>query len=171
MDLSLISQALASLNAASGIAKGLISLRDEARRLTDGNQLLSEINKALGDLNAFQIAATERTAQLEAISREKRDLEEELRRIKAEKDDFGRYELNEVAPGVFAYALREDQRATEPMHCICPACRSNGKKSILKRVEKPTEVLLECLDPNCKVHLQIAKKTVQPIPLAGANWW
>ncbi|GAB3416774.1 hypothetical protein NX774_12095 [Massilia agilis] len=170
MDFTLISQATSSLNAAVTLVKGFVSLRDETQRLTAVNEMLAKLFEANSKLNDLVIADAERAAEYQTLLREKRELEDELGRVKAEKADFDRYELAEVAPGVLAYALRDAHRGLEPMHYICPACRNNSKKSILKRTENATQIALVCQNSDCKVHLQISTKTPRPIAYSSTGW-
>jgi hypothetical protein len=56
-----------------------------------------------------------------------------------------RYQLEQLPPGVFVYALKPDMAAGEPLHQICQTCYQRGKKSILHSSERASGLHnLEC---------------------------
>lgn len=164
MDLSLIAQAASSLSSAVTLTKSFVGLRDEAQRLTAVNEMLTKLLEANNKLNAFAIADAQRTTEHQAVLSEKRNLEEELRRVKAEKADFERYALHELSPGVLVYARGAGVEGTEPAHYLCARCRSEGKKSILQRGETAAQVFHRC--PQCSTAYVECDKlaTWQPLP-------
>jgi hypothetical protein len=168
MDLSLFSQATSSLSAAVTLAKSFVGLRDEAQRLAATNELLAEINEAHSKISALLIAHADRAAEHQAALREKRDLEEELRRVKAEKADLENYALHELSPGVFVYARRPGVESTEPMHYLCAPCRNDGKKSILQRSENYGAVFHRC--PQCDTNF-LERHKPQPVVAPVASPW
>jgi hypothetical protein len=167
IDMSLVASALSSLNACKTLLSSAIELRDEAKQLAAFNGSAHSLAEAYGKLLAMQVAAAESNAQCELIAREKRDLEDKLVQLEREKNDFERYALHELAPGVFVYKLSPAEQPTEPAHYLCTSCRSDGKKSILARVEDGRRVSHDC--PYCKTAYIERRKTIQ-LRSAGPNW-
>ena len=58
------------------------------------------------------------SAQIDRI----RELEAEVAGLKAQGTDKHRYELKNVAPGVFAYMLKPEARGGEAPHWLCQHC-------------------------------------------------
>ena len=63
---------------------------------------------------------------------------EEIRGLKAHVAEMEawavqkeRYQLKELAPGVFVYALKPGMEGGEPPHQICQTCYQRGKRAIL----------------------------------------
>lgn len=168
MDLSLFSQATSSLSAAVTLAKSFVGLRDEAQRLVATNELLAQINEAHGKISALLIAHAESAAEHQAALREKRELEEELRRVKAEKADLENYALRELSPGVFVYARSTGVESTEPLHYLCAQCRNDGKKSILQRGENHGSIFHRCTI--CETNFLERHKPAPNIQVRPIGW-
>jgi len=167
VDLSLFTQAASSLNTAVTLAKSFVGLRDEANRLAAVTELLGQLSDAHSKLLAINIARAESAAEHEAVLREKRDLEEKVRHLEAQKADFERYALHELSPGVFVYARSAGTEGAEPVHYLCARCRSNGKKSILQRRNSGLKVNLAC--PECATtYLETLKTMEAPIPTVNS---
>jgi hypothetical protein len=65
--------------------------------------------------------------------------------LKAWEAEKERYELTEIGPGVFAFALKESMRQGQPVHRICANCCANGTKSYLQRhLSGPVLERLKC---------------------------
>jgi rubrerythrin len=128
--------------------------------------MLTKLFEANSKLNALAIADAERAAEHQAALRAKRALDEELRRVKAEKADLENYALHELSPGVFVYARRPGVESAEPMHYLCAPCRNDGKKSILNREENYGAVFHRC--PQCKTTC-LERNKPQPSPLPSAS--
>jgi len=121
-DMTLVS----SLKTAYELVHSLLQERD-ARII---NKKIVELNTII--LSAQQGALASNVAQF-ALVEEKRKLEAELAGLKAWEAEKQKYELATIAPGVFAYRLKENAECAEPFHYICQACYQHGKKSILQK--------------------------------------
>jgi hypothetical protein len=108
---------LSALKTAFDIAKGLKDIDDAVRR-----------NAAVIDLQSKILTAQEEHSTLIDHVRE---LKEQIARFEAWEAEKKRYELKQVPPGVFVYALKPAMADGEPPHLICEKCYQNGKKSIL----------------------------------------
>lgn len=172
IDMTQFASALTSLNAINTLLSSAIGVRDEAKRLTASGEALSKLAEAHGKLLSMQIAATDSNTQHESVLREKRDLEEKIRDLEHQKQDFERYDLHELSPGVLVYRLRPVEQSVEPMHFLCSRCRNEGKKSILARIETALKISHTC--PSCEVDYlekRIPKKPINPALLSGGVGW
>lgn len=120
-----IQMAIASLKAASDLAKGLIELRDESKF----RETVLELQQAILTAQAQTLTANQQQATL---IEDKRSLEAEIDRLKNWDEEKKDYELKQIVAGVFAYELKPDATGTEPPHRLCPNCYTAGKKSILQ---------------------------------------
>ena len=75
----------------------------------------------------------------------KNDLEKKLMDYENWDETKSQYKLEEVAPGVFVFSLKEDNRVSEPNHWLCTNCFDDRKKSILQR-----HGTVKYLCPKCK---------------------
>lgn len=120
-------QAVASsLTSAGEITRAILGMRDEAKIHTKVMELNTMIMQAQG---AALSAQTSSIAHVDRI----RDLEKRIVELENWDREKQRYQLHEVVPGVFAYALKEDMRAGEPAHQVCARCYQDGIKSILHK--------------------------------------
>jgi hypothetical protein len=64
---------------------------------------------------------------------EKAELKRRLIEVEDWTGDVQRYQLKEIAEGVFVRELKQDQAGAEPVHWLCTNCFAHRKKSILQR--------------------------------------
>jgi hypothetical protein len=125
-----------------------------------------DIAKGLKDItntatrHAAEIVLQQKILDAQAAQAE---LVEELNKANAKIADMERwtteskrYQLKEIAPGVFAYELRQDMSKGEPSHRICPTCYENSRKSILQPHKLGLYDFLRC--PVCKTKLEVKRK-------------
>jgi hypothetical protein len=128
VDLIAISQGLNALKGATDVVKTLVGLRDSAKLLettVELNQQILSAQKALAD------AQTEQATLVETIN----TLEAKIAAFEQWDGEKQRYELKQLGShGVYAYAIKEEARGSEPMHWICPDCYENRHKSRLQQV-------------------------------------
>ncbi|MFA7173502.1 MAG: hypothetical protein WC340_08825 [Kiritimatiellia bacterium] len=80
-----------------------------------------------------------------------REIREKLMNLLDWKDTAVRYELAELCPGVFVYAIKKAYQDTEPFHHICPNCYENKKRSILTQSRMTfSGTQYTCNEPTCK---------------------
>jgi hypothetical protein len=111
--------------------------------LTASLRAAVEIMKAMNDLiptKIFELTREIMSAQACALAvqseqfdllQSKRDLEEEIVRLKAWRTEKYRYELKNVGPGAVAYVVKSNMQGSEPAHWICANCFQSGKKRFL----------------------------------------
>jgi hypothetical protein len=125
MDISSISAALTSLNAAKDIAKALLELKS-----------LGEVQSKVIDLQnqilAAQGSALEAQGEQFEVKKKLTELEQEIARLRAWEKERARYTLIELSPGVFVQSVKDDARENEPKHWLCCNCFNEGEKSILQ---------------------------------------
>lgn len=141
-----IAEAFSSLQAASQIVKAILDLRDADLIREKSRELSSLLISAQSETLGVQ-------SQLASAIEEVRKLKDRVMQMEDWRIEKARYELKEVVPGRFAYAIRETERGMQPPHCICAQCYERGFKSILQseylaagRVD-----LLSC--PACKTEI------------------
>lgn len=124
-DMTLIAGTVSSLKAASDIAKALVGIRDA----TMINEKVIELQRVILAAQSDAFAAQ---TELFAMHEKVRELEGQIAHIQRWEGEKRRYELRQLPPGAFVYALKADHANGEPMHHICPTCFGNGKKEILQ---------------------------------------
>lgn len=146
--------ALQSLKAVTDIVKSLKNNSSEIKAQKD----LLEVYSALLELKVELIVMRDQYAELSDV---KRDLERKL----AEREDWeqtkSRYELHQIKPGIFVYALKPELKDNEPLHYLCPACMEKGQKGILSQTS-PRSYYYKC--PMCNFSFstyQGGKKSLQ----------
>lgn len=129
---------LGSIKPAFDIAKGLKDIDDTTRR----NAAIIELQEKILSAQAAQAELVETVGSLK-----KRVTE--LEEWDADKQ---RYELKSVAPGSFAYALKQNAYGSAPAHQICAACYGRNKKFILQ------------IMPNSTAHIHLGIPTKYQCP-------
>lgn len=111
-----------------------------------------QLQSALIDL---QTAILSIQAQNHELLNENNRLKQQLIDLKNWETEAAQYELQQVAPGVLAYALKSAPEKATPPHWLCANCYQNKEKSILQqgRGIGPMGTPLDC--PRCKTHLRI----------------
>jgi hypothetical protein len=124
-DMTTIASAVSSLKAAGDIAKTLLELRDTAAFKEKAIELQAAI---LAAQTSALAAHSDQFGLLDRI----RGLEKQVADFEGWAKEQQRYLLKDFGGETFAYVLREDQRGDEPMHRLCAACFTDGRKSILQ---------------------------------------
>lgn len=117
-----IAEAISGLGAvktAFDMAKALENIHETVAR----DRAIIDLQKEILAAQAAQFALLERVGKLE----------KEVAQFEAWDADKQRYQLAELAPGIFAYSLKEGMANGEPQHHLCTACYDAGFKSFLKR--------------------------------------
>lgn len=125
MDISAIAGLAGSLKTAGDMAKALVGARDQVMIQATVVELQQTI------MSAQSTATVALAGQMELMERN-RQLEAELERMSSWEAERGRYRLTEISNGVFVYMLRQDHLDEEPIHCICPSCYQQSRKSVLQ---------------------------------------
>ncbi len=144
---------ISALKTAFDIAKGLKDIDDATRR----NAAVIELQEKILTAQAAQSELVETVGELK----------KRVAELEAWEADKKRYELKEIAPGVFAYLLKETMANGEPAHQLCAACYQHNKKSILQRRDKGMNLLLHC--PECSAEFKIGDAKWPEAPSRGPN--
>jgi hypothetical protein len=126
-DMTAISGAIASLNAAVNITKAMKDLRDGSIVQSKVIELQSAI---LDAQNSLFSANEERATLIQKVGQ----LEKQLADTEAWEAEKQRYQMTEAGPGVFAYILKPAMRGSEPSHYVCANCYRLRKISVLQHV-------------------------------------
>jgi hypothetical protein len=108
-DMSLIMGAVSSLKLAQDMTKTLVSIRDFSKL----NETVIELQRVILAAQSDALAAqSDQFSMLERV----RDLETEIARLKAWDGEKGKYKLQDIGHGAFAYVRKEDAHPPEPSH-------------------------------------------------------
>lgn len=118
----------AILSAANEAGKAVASILHVVKD-TETKQKVIELQTAiLGLHDRIRLAQSEH----DDLAKAKDELERKLTDYQRWDTEAARYELRELAPGIFAYALKPEHKSTEPEHYLCPHCFGEKKRSILQ---------------------------------------
>ena len=127
IDLTTFSVTLSTINMASTFIKnGLNKIKDTAVR-----EKVEELLNAIIPLQSHIIALQSINS---TCTKEKEDLEKKLREVENWVSESSKYELNEFAPGVFAYKYKSVTNFPGPLHYLCANCfNTKHQISIIQR--------------------------------------
>ena len=148
-----ISAALSAIENARKLTKSIIDLSRAAERqeiLIDFNEQLLKVYNALSQIRS----------EYEELVKVKSDLERKLVDKKNWKREAARYELKELVPGIFVYAVKAGMEASDPAHYICANCYQKQKRSILS-LPGPGWTKYVCHE--CKFEAVFQSATIMPV--------
>jgi len=119
-----ITAIISGLNTAVQIVKGMHSISKSA----EINVKAMELQSVILSLQSGMLSLQSRHGSLLA---EKRALEEKLAGLEGWETTKSRYELKEIASGVFVYSLKQNI-TDETHHWLCSKCFNEGAKAILQ---------------------------------------
>jgi len=126
MSLTAITAMLPAVNQAVKTATGILHLVKD----TETKQKVIELQTAILDLHdRVRLAQSEQ----DELAKVKDELERKLMEYERWDAQAARYELRELADGIFVYALKPEHKGSEPLHYLCPHCFNQKKRSILQR--------------------------------------
>ena len=143
--------ALSRINAAQSGLGSLIEGQDVA----SCRELLIEYQNALSVAKEMMLAVQQR---FELLVAEKDKADVAVEAMRANNAEQAKYELTQVAAGVFVYALK----AQGPYggHWLCAKCFDEGKKSVLQVPHRLGHPALEC--PSCRTLYHLPPKAGGP---------
>lgn len=149
-----ILSAIATVKGMTELTSLIIKAKTDEATTEKAIQLQSAIISLQSNLMAIQ-------AQNQDLLRTKDDLEKKLIEMKSWKSEAKKYELCEVASGVFVMATKQNSQPSSPMHWICANCYQKREKSILQYIGNPSDgAQYEC--PNCKNIITDHNKSYSP---------
>lgn len=161
VDMAAIASATGALKTAYDLSKAAISAHDAGAIRAKVAEMQGEISSAL---------ASAITAQMDQLAMLNRvvSLEKEVAELKAWDAEKSRYQLEKFHPGVFVYGLKPEKAFGEPLHQLCAACFTSGRKSLLQaRTELKMRMRVR-ICPACKTEFAFGQEAPQT-PLAGIN--
>lgn len=135
------------ITAAIQSVKALNDLVKASRDLRNYNELASAVAEVNGKLMEAQSAFF-------SIYEKQKELEKEVMDLKNWEREAERYELSQIAPGVFAYKLKAGVQPPEPSHMLCTNCYNERRKSILQ-LEFKNQFVERYICHHCKSEIKI----------------
>lgn len=121
--------AFTSLKTAADIAKTLLALRDAAQFNSQLADLLSAVVDARLQTVAIQESHTSITSRV-------KELEDEIKRLKSWSEEAEKYEVLEVASGLFAYVSKDNVQTMQSAQKLCSNCFHKYIKSFLQQASE-----------------------------------
>lgn len=157
-----ITTALGSIKAAYEVAKSLIGVRDAV-------VIQGKVAELLGQIAAAQESTLRSQERESALTRQVHELEQRIAEIETWDREKERYQLTELPPGVFVYAVKEEARGDEPPHKLCANCFQQKRKSLLNSGETINGLTrLHC--PSCGFKGRIGHFRAPPVERGGGDW-
>jgi hypothetical protein len=151
---------IAAAISAVTLGKELVKLVIKRKIDTAIHEKALELNAAVASLQSEYLDLLSR---YQNSLREADHLKQQLINMENWQVEKAKYSLSEIAPSVFVYAIKDNQRAGEPPHWLCPQCYEQKQKSILQRCAKTIEgTTYQCL--NCKAEVTDHTDCIVPIP-------
>lgn len=153
MDYSLIQGTVASLKAASDLARGFLDLKS----IADVQGRVIELQSVILSAQTDALAAN---SQQSAMAEDIRKLRQQIADMEAWAAERERYALTALEPGIFVYALMKDAAARgEPPHWLCAHCFGTGAKVVLQS-EGDWYGATEHHCPSCKLKIKVKSSVV-----------
>lgn len=166
-DLTAISAVSASLKATLDISKAMLDLRDWEKVQLKAVELVAQI------ISAQQSALSAQTAQSELVDRE-RELKNRIMELENWDSEKAKYQLSEIATGVFAYTTKPGMEEGSPPHKICANCYQQRRKSILqafsRRVANGINTHLVCNSCSADLIVKFDRYVSKPSRPSGGGW-
>lgn len=125
IDIGSISAVMSGLNAAGNMVQSFLKLKSEI-------EIQAKVIEFQSVINAAQMSTAKAQSEYFLMAEKVRELEEQLRTIKAWEAEKQRYELKAPHAGCMVYALKKSVSNGEIAHYICANCYQHGKRSILQ---------------------------------------
>ena len=125
----MIPEFTAAVTAATHATKLIASVLETVHD-TKSKQVVLNLQNGVLDLQSKLYAAQAKYQELADI---KREAEQKLIEYEQWDSEAARYELKEIATGIFVRSLKPNDSRSEPQHWLCPNCFEHRKKSILVR--------------------------------------
>ena len=126
---------------AINIGKLIVETRDETKLTA----LKLDFTSALLELHSKQLSVAQ---DYQAILDANESLKKQLVAYERWEQESQRYQLHELAPGIFVYKLKPEFAAGQPQHSLCVTCYQDRKTSILHRDGKDSNIWICTRDIN-----------------------
>ena len=151
-----VTTALSTITALGELTKLIVSGKVDSEVKAKAAELNNSILSLQGTLFSLQ-------TQNQELLQAKHNLENQLVEISNWNKQASRYELHELCPGVFVYALKENENDSEPAHYICPNCYQENRRSILQSKQKHWSGTKHvCSNPSCNAEFNDFTKCSTP---------
>jgi hypothetical protein len=122
------------------------------------NELVTAVYEVNAKLLAVQSVALESQEKQATFTQRIGELEKEIVKLKDWNREAERYQLTEVARGVFTYLLKPGMEQSEPAHMLCTNCFTQKEKSVLQ-ADSPGRKSTTHRCPRCKNILAVPHAT------------
>jgi DNA-directed RNA polymerase subunit RPC12/RpoP len=137
-----ITAALASLKSVSDLVKLALELKIDSAVTEKAIESQSAIISIQSVLLALQ-------SEHQALLKEKAELEQLITQANDWKDEFKKYDLEQVEPGIFVYEPKQG-----PVYWLCSRCFEDRRKSILNRTGNDSKgIIYLCF--NCQNSIRV----------------
>lgn len=136
--------AASGANAAFQLANSILKMKVNSEVRAKTQELIDNLIELQGKVLAGQ-------ADYAEIASSKRELENEMMKIRNWEEEKQRYKLHRFPYGTITYVLKQERDDGEPPHYLCANCYQDSVKSILQR--NPAMYGLHFLCPRCKVEI------------------
>jgi hypothetical protein len=163
-EIQAVTATLISLKTASDMVKAFLDVRGAVQE----QGKIFELQRVI--LAAHQSALDAQEAQ-SALLKRIYDLEQKIADFETWDSEKERYGLIKVGDAsVFAYALKDEAKGTEPFHLLCAKCYQHRKKSILQ--DTPISIVASkprsTFCPECKTTFSFCGVS-EPPPTKGTH--
>ena len=154
-----IAAAIQSVRVVTDIIKANHTLRNF-------NELVTAVYEVNAKLLTVQSVAMEAQEKQATLAERIRELEKEMMELKDWDTEKKRYQLTQIALGIFAYALKPGMEQNEPPHYLCTNCFTQKEKSILQaEAAGPQVFAYRC--PRCQSKLPVAIRPINTPVVRG----
>lgn len=141
----MVASELVSATETVGLLKGAVELVKSLVGIKDTSVIHSKITELNAQILAAQSSALAANIDQFTLLQSVRDLEEEVRKLKAWDAEKQNYELKQIRSGVFVFAPKEGVTEGRPDYYLCATCYEQRIKSILqKEVREPRADVWVC---------------------------
>lgn len=142
-----VAAVIASINGVREIAS---RLKESAEK----SKLLAAIQQTQGQLIDLQSVIMNTKQELATTQDRARAAEQKCVDLEKWGVEAEQYELNEVAPGVFAYTSKPSMEGSDPPHHLCANCFIDHRKSILQ-LESSRMYIPALVCPRCQFRIRL----------------
>lgn len=154
--------------AALGVLKSAYEFVRDLRKSNDPSVLKAGVEELTDRLLSAREDALKHAEAYDVLVTENKRLRAELDKRGAWEGESAKYQLVELHPGSFAYALRPEKRQGETDHNVCATCFKAEKITIL---QKAGSIDLKCPVCETRVQFQEPKKYSAAPGRGGPGSW
>jgi predicted RNA-binding Zn-ribbon protein involved in translation (DUF1610 family) len=151
-------------------AKASFDILKAIKGISDATKINAAIIELQQHILSAQQALLDAQETINALSKQKSDLESKLAKHSEWESRRSQYQLTEVRPGLTVYVFQPPAESAMPVHWACPKCFAEEKIQILQK-QSPSNRTYKC--PECEFQMIPDKElpsAIQSIPRPRRNW-